>query len=203
MAESGISAKKLISRLNAIAPRYRSVAFEGAMYAKSLQGFWPMREFQKLVDKHGAQIAIGLGWAVAERDLHVSSYCSRVPKEHRTKVLDGMGFWYAMNQRRNTIRNQEYPAHLGLRQRLGFDRGVGRAVWYITNGKLDKILTIFSHFPDKRKGNLWQGIGIASTYVGGCTSDQVKELKIAAGPYRNRINKGIRQALLSMEEAQS
>jgi hypothetical protein len=203
LGESGLKIKEVLIRLAEFEPRYRSVAFEGAAFGVGKnRKLMTLAKFMYKADKrHATQLAIGLGWAVAHHDLDVGSYSDMVAKEIRIKVLDGMGFYFSMHQRREIIRKQEVPAHINSRQRPGFDQGVGRAIWYITEGEIDKVVTIFNHFPEDRRANLWQGIGVASTYVGGCSDELITELKMASGNYRTRFNKGIRMAKESMRKA--
>lgn len=198
MAESGLSLEELISKLNDFEPRYRSVAFEGASMGVALSNWKSWAEYANRAKKHNTQVHIGLGWAVAEKQLNLPSTLSQIEPEMHVKVLDGIGYWNGLFQRRTTIRTQQIPENITLEYQAGFDQGLGRAIWYITRGEVDKVANIINHFSEERKPNLWQGIGVALTFVGGCSDELITELKFAAGEFRLNFEKGIEAAEASM-----
>ncbi|MCF8460314.1 MAG: DUF1702 family protein [Flavobacteriales bacterium] len=225
LAESGLSLDELISKLNDFEPRYRSVAFEGASMGVALTDWKSWAEYAKRAEKHGTQVHIGLGWAIAQPpkspeggtssplnppkgdlasppQLDLASTLSQIEQELRVKVLDGVGYWHGLFQRRATIRTQQIPEFITAEYQAGFDHGVGRAIWYITKGEVDKVANIISHFSEDRRPNLWQGIGVALTFVGGCPDELIAELKSAAGKFRLNLEKGIEAAEGSMRRAQ-
>jgi hypothetical protein len=65
------------------------------------------------------------------------------------------------------------------------------------------VVNIINHFSEDRKANLWQGIGVASTYVGGCSDEVIAELKSASGEFNKNFKKGIEAAEGSMRLANS
>lgn len=201
MAESGLSLDELNSKLNSFEPRYRSVAFEGASMGVALTNWnnWPV--YAKRAEKHATQVHIGLGWAIAEKQLNLASTLSQIEPELHVKVLDGVGYWHGLFQRRATIRTQQIPEFITAEYQAGFDQGVGRAIWYITKGEAAKVVNIINHFSEDRRPNLWQGIGVASTYVGGCSDELMIELKSAAGEFKSNLEKGIEAAEESMRKA--
>jgi len=202
LAESGISIDGLIAELNKFEIRYRSVAFEGASMGVSLTNdFEIWKNYAKLAEKHATQVYIGLGWAIAEKQLNLPSYLAQIEPELQVKVLDGFGYWNGLFQRRATIRTQQIPVEITLEFQSGFDQGVGRAIWYTTKGEVDKVLNIFNHFSKDRIANLWQGIGVALIYVGGCSNELTAELKSASGEFKINLEKGIEAAEGSMQLA--
>lgn len=204
LAESGISIDALINELNKFEIRYRSVAFEGASMGIALTSdFGTWKAYAKASEKHATQVHIGLGWAIAEKQLDLTSTLSLVEAEMQVKVLDGFGYWNGLFQRRTTIRTQQIPENILPEFQAGFDQGVGRAIWYITKGEVDKVLNIINHFAEERRANLWQGIGVALTYVGGCSDELISELKSAAGEFKANLEKGIEAAEGSMRLASS
>ena len=204
LAESGVSINELISELNRFKPRYRSVAFEGASMGVALTtDFETWKSYGNMAEKHATQIHIGLGWALAEKQLDLASTLSEIEAEMQVKVLDGFGYWNGLFQRRATIRMQQIPENIIPEFQAGFDQGVGRAIWYITKGEVDKVLNIINHFSEDRRPNLWQGIGVASTYVGTCSDELLAELKTASGEFKMNLDKGIGAADESLRKAQS
>ncbi|MCF8277991.1 MAG: DUF1702 family protein [Flavobacteriales bacterium] len=210
LAESGIAINELIVELNKFDIRYRSVAFEGASMGVALTNdLETWKAYSKASEKHATQVHIGLGWAIAqgqppkspEGGLDLASTLSQTETEYHVKVLDGYGYWNGLFSRRLTIRSQSIPENITPEFQAGFDQGVGRAIWYITKGEVDKVLNIINHFPENRRANLWQGIGVASTYVGGCSDELIAELKSAAGVFKMNFERGIEAAEGSMKEA--
>jgi enediyne biosynthesis protein E3 len=202
LAESGISIDALINELNKFEIRYRSVAFEGASMGVALTSdFETWKAYAKASEKHATQVHIGLGWAIAEKQLDLTSTLSLAEAEMRVKALDGFGYWNGLFQRRATIRTQQIPENITPEFQVGFDQGVGRGIWYITKGEVDKVLNIINHFAEERRANLWQGIGVALTYVGGCSDELMAELKTASGEFKMNLEKGIEAAEGSMRKA--
>lgn len=202
LSEHEHSLDELLSKLNAFEPRYRSVAFEGASMGFALaHNFETWKQYAKTAEKHATQVHIGLGWAIAEKQLDLPSYLDQIEAELQVKVLDGFGYWNGLFQRRATIRTQQIPGNVTAEFQAGFDQGVGRAIWYITKGDVAKGVNIINHFAEERRGNLWQGIGVASTYVGGCSDELIAELKSASNEFKMNLMKGIEVARESMRRA--
>jgi len=200
LAESDISLDKLIVELNQFEPRYRSVAYEGASMGVSIVRDDGWRSFRAKSEAHVTQIHIGLGWAFAEQEWPIDKELHHVESEYRSKVLDGFGYWHGLFRRRLTIRTQTIPEVISTDNLSGFDQGVGRAIWYISKGEIEKLLNIINHFSEERKPNLWRGIGVASTYVGGCLEEHFLELRTAADKIKSELEKGFEMAEKSMKK---
>lgn len=199
LSEQELGLDELISKLNQFEPRYRSVAFEGASMGVALQNsIETWKVYAKQTEKHATQVHIGLGWAIAEQQLDLASTLSEIASEMRVKVLDGFGYWHGLFRRRLTIRTQQIPENITPEFQAGFDQGVGRAIWYATKGDVAKMLNIINHFTENRRANLWQGIGVALTYVGGCSDELMAELKTASGEFKMNLENGIEAAEGSM-----
>ena len=202
LSEQELGLDELISKLNQFESRYRSVAFEGASMGVALQNSMKTwRTYAKTSLKHATQVHIGLGWAIAEQELDLASTLSQIEPDLQVKVLDGFGYWHGLFRRRLTIRTQSIPENITSEYQAGFDQGVGRAIWYISKGEVQKVVNIIDHFSENRRANLWQGIGVASTYVGGCTNELITELKSVAGEFKLNFEKGIEAAEKSMKTA--
>ncbi|MDP6909763.1 MAG: DUF1702 family protein [Flavobacteriales bacterium] len=201
LGEQGLPLDELISKLNETEARYRSVAFEGASMATVIDRKEEWQSFLERAEKHATQIHIGLGWAIAELELDLPSTLSEIVPEMQVKVLDGYGYWNGLFRRRLTIRTQQIPKEITSEHQAGFDQGVGRAIWYIAKGNIEKASNIINHFSEDRKSNLWRGIGVASTYVGGCSDELILELKRVAGDFKSKFETGMAAAEESMQIA--
>lgn len=204
LSEQELGLDELVSELNKFEPRYRSVAFEGASMGVALaNSLETWKVYSEKTAKHATQVHIGLGWAIAEGQLNLASTLSDITPQMQVKVLDGIGYWNGLFQRRATIRTQQIPENITPEYQAGFDQGVGRAIWYATKGDVAKVVNIMNHFADDRRPNLWQGIGVASTYVGGCSDELIAELKTVAGEFKLNFENGIESAQVSMKTAKA
>lgn len=202
LSEQEFGLDELIADLNTFEPRYRSVAFEGASMGVALtNSIDTWKVYASKTEKHATQVHIGLGWAVAEGQLDLASTLLEIEPEMQLKVLDGFGYWNGLFQRRATIRTQQIPENITIEYQTGFDQGVGRAIWYATKGDVAKVQNIINHFPENRRPSLWQGIGVASTYVGGCSDELIAELKSTAGEYKLNLKMGRIAAENSIQNA--
>lgn len=204
LSEQELGLDELVAELNKFEPRYRSVAFEGASLGVALNNSietWKI--YAKATEKHQTQVHIGLGWAIAEQELDLASTLSEIDPGFQIKVLDGFGYWHGLFRRRLTIRTQQIPENISAAFQTGFDQGVGRAIWYTTKGDVSKVVNIINHFSEDRRPNLWQGIGVASTYVGGCSDELIAELKSAAEQFKLNFKMGRVAAENSMFKATS
>ena len=204
LSEQELSLEELIAALNSFEPRYRSVAFEGASMGVAIANtLSTWKVFASATEKHATQVHIGLGWAVAEQQIDPAAILPKIQVEYRSKVLEGIGYWNSLFSRRSTIRTQQVPENITSELQPGFDQGVGRAIWYLSKGDLSKLENIIHHFSEERRSSLWYGIGVASTYVGGCSDNLISELKSAAGEFKSNLSKGIESAEESMRIAMS
>ncbi|MFC2175886.1 DUF1702 family protein [Bacteroidota bacterium] len=203
ISELELGLDELVAKLNEFEPRYRSVAFEGASMGVAIQNTidtW--KQYAKAAEKHTTQVHIGLGWAIADQQNDLTATLSKIDPELQVKVLDGYGYWHGLFQRRSTIRTQAVPENITPEFQAGFDQGVGRAIWYVSKGEIDKVVNIINHFTEARRASLWQGIGVASTYVGGCADELIAELKSAANEFKSNLETGISAAEKSIRKAQ-
>ena len=204
LSEQELGLEELISELNKIEPRYRSVVFEGASMGVALaNSLETWKTYANATMEHQTQVHIGLGWAIAEQQLDLPSILSHIEPDLQLKVLDGYGYWHGLFRRRLTIRTQEIPKNIAIGFQSGFDQGVGRSIWYATKGDVAKVLNIINHFSEERRPNLWQGIGVAATYVGGCSGTHQDELRSVARPYSANFDDGVSHATLSMQRSLS
>lgn len=180
---------------------YSSVAFEGAAMGLALRDVSEWDAFlNNEAAKHAVQVHIGLGWALAEMQHPMRLHADWNDPD---SVLDGYGYYHGLFRRRLTIRTQGIPSTLETDQLPGFDRGVGRSLWYISKGDLDQVLLMVSAFAPGRQPQLWLGVGIAAAFVGGCSEVQAKALSEAAGMHRASLRQGAERAYQSRVLAQT
>src|SRR5262249_8194469 len=51
--------------------------------------------------------------------------------------------------------------------------GVGRALWFVSGGSVPDVIGLVSTLPVSRHGDIWSGIGLAMTYAGPVSSNEI------------------------------
>ena len=171
----------LIEELNRYPYIYRSIAYESASYkigTDSLLNKNDLREWNEYCSKsekcHRNHIFIGLGWSFAKTNLHPEKYLDN--QLSSALIHDGMGYYYALFKGRNTVKKGLVPDDISDNYVSSFLAGVGRRLWYVSKGNLDRLASFLAEFDSNHHQYLWFGIGIASTYVGGISRECVVQL---------------------------
>ncbi|OFZ56688.1 MAG: hypothetical protein A3D92_00280 [Bacteroidetes bacterium RIFCSPHIGHO2_02_FULL_44_7] len=151
---------------------------------------------EKYHAKHGSQIHVGLGWAIAECSLLTCSIFSSLPSEFQWRVWDGFGYYSGLFKRRETVRQQNYPLNFNSEWSSAFDQGLGRCFWYLSQANAARTASMVHLFQQERHSDLWRGIGLAMSYVGGVDTFVVHELLQKAGVHQSSVRCG---ALIAME----
>lgn len=142
-----------------------------------------LRLWAKLLSQHkehATQIYIGLGWALAQERKRWNSYLEDLNPIYTWRVVDGYGYYDGFFRRRKVFQGS-YPEGLTEEALSVYMQGLGRSLWYTSKGEVTKLLSLLNKLPQVQLPNLWRGIGIASTYVGG------EELKMGVPTLRNAI----------------
>jgi enediyne biosynthesis protein E3 len=196
-AHNTATLQELISLLEKQPPEYRSVAYEGASFELALTDLtrdgnltvW--KEFKTISEKHPFHVDIGLGWAFAKAEIIPTSYLQPLSQMHRSMVLDGIGYYYGLFKGRATLKNKIMPTGIGQETRHGFDQGLGRRLWYMAKGKVREAVNLLEGFSAARHPDLFRGIGIACSYVGGNGRTSLLELFERSGEHREELENGI------------
>ena len=168
---------------------YLSVAYEAAAAAianedliKHDKNFSLWKLFcSEFCNLHGSQIHVGLGWALAELNITDLGFINTFEPQWKWRVVDGFAYYSGLFKRRDTIRNQQKPDFFKSEDSHAFDQGLGRSLWYLSNGDTDRLMGFLVLFSESRLSDLWRGIGLASTYVGGLNSALINTLVILSG----------------------
>ena len=177
-------------------PEFRSVAYEGASMALALKDLtnnnslklW--KELLGVSQNHAGQIHIGLGWAIGEARPQDLFFINSIDPKIEFRVWDGCGYYDGIFRQRQTIKNQTRQEYIHEKDYKAYDEGVGRSVWYNCKGDPIKVLAMIQAFPSSRQADLWRGVGIACTYVGGSDESVLKELFTLAEKYSVQLSIG-------------
>jgi hypothetical protein len=189
--------EELVPRLNQVELSMRSYAYEGA--AMGLTGLDCILPWKKQLRaymrgpaaSHIYMVHIGAGEALARLRRKPEPFIARL--EDRVLcwlVMDGYGFHEGFFAPRRTVDEQRMPAHLSAYAARIFDQGVGRSLWFTCGAQVERIARRIAAFPASRQADLWVGMGVACTYVGGVERADIERLQQAAGSYASRLAMG-------------
>ncbi|HRG90192.1 MAG TPA: DUF1702 family protein, partial [Chitinophagales bacterium] len=119
----------------------------------------------------------------------------------RYRVFDGYGYYEGIFRRRRSILNHMKIQVDDAVASGALDQGVGRSLWYNSRGVFDDAQTTLESFAPERLPDLWRGLGIAITYVGGSTEDALRDMFSKAGAYQTQLATGAAMALISRHYA--
>jgi hypothetical protein len=186
---------ELESRLNLMEPELRGFGYEGATMAYTILDMMKGGRGHRTRDllrgpgePHVFLTYIGIGFAMSHLprplwrnvvpDLEGSPY-------HPTMAwlaVDGYGFDLAYFKTRRYVQRQQRPApypFLGAPEYFhrAVDQGIGRALWFIHAAQVAQVSAAVREFAPERHADLWSGVGLASTFAGGCSADDLVALR--------------------------
>ncbi|GLV53920.1 hypothetical protein KDH_07710 [Dictyobacter sp. S3.2.2.5] len=189
--------EELIPRLNRVPQDMRSYAYEGAaMGLTGLDCLLPRKQhLNAYIAGPGAphiyMVHIGAGEALALLRRKPEPFMARMDDPVLCwLVMDGYGFHKGFFSRRRYVDKQVVPAYLSSYARRIFDQGLGRSLWFLEGANIKRIAAAIAAFPADRQADMWVGIGVACTYVGGVGRSTVEALQRAAGPYAPQVAMG-------------
>lgn len=198
--EVTINQNELVEKLNSYDPEFRSVAFESAFVSIVSSDFqknegveaekWKpfFTDFKSLYE---AQLVVGFGWALAVNQKNPADFLDRFDPLAAMWILDGYGYYHALLRSRTTVHNLQIPDAVNEALLFAFDQGLGRGLWYLCKGDLEKLRTMLEKFPEERRPDLWRGIGTASAFVAGIDAAKYMELKHLAGNDYKQLIAGV------------
>lgn len=197
VALGDLDLRELSARLDETPLVRRGFAYEGAAMALGLlDDAWPRRStrFAAFVDGPGAHhrymLHVGYGWAAA-----------RLPwrrlRLHRERfgllhwlVVDGYGFHEAYFRAARTVAQHRVPRALRGYARRAFDQGLGRGLWFVNGADVERVATCVGGFPADRQPDLWSGVGLAVTYAGGASPEELRWLHARADEHGAHVAQG-------------
>lgn len=199
--EWGIDARdqwEVERRLAMVEPEVRGFAYEGATMAFTVldtMGRRGTRTRDLLLGPGRPHIFlayIGIGFAMA-----------RLPRPLWKKVLPDLAgspyhptmSWLAVDGYGFDKAYFDTPRHIGRQEPLkpypwqgtpeyfprGVDQGIGRALWFIHGARPEGVITAVNAFAERRRSDLWSGVGLAATFAGGCDHAGLTTVRAAAG----------------------
>ncbi|MBK7147229.1 MAG: DUF1702 family protein [Bacteroidetes bacterium] len=187
---------------------FRSIAYESASMQCALADIKQQHNllhWLRFLDLHKAahatQIYIGLGWALAQEHWPPEEFLVLCDGVDVAKVADGYGYYEGMFRRRKSILQQHQWSYANEVIIKHYDAGLGRSMWYAAQGNFDSAQQTIASFAINRQPDLWQGLGTAISYVGGCSADYLKHILHVAGPYGSNLVQGARSVVQSRKQS--
>lgn len=195
--------------LENVEPEFRSVAYEGIAMGLALGDLMDgtvLRRWSSFVSVsdpcYAPHIHVGLGWAIAKQKLSSLMFLNAMNPLLRHRVLDGHGYYdgifkprkLAFGQRPESIERENFQA---------YDQGMGRSLWYSNNGQIQKVVKMIQDFCSTRHADIWRGIGIACTYVGGCCKTMLNEMLSVSAKHKIQLMAGAALAVKARIETNS
>jgi enediyne biosynthesis protein E3 len=198
---------ELVKLLENTDREFLSVAFEGASMEIALTDFAEdpsMKSWLSYLDlckHHAAQIFIGLGWAVAQEKKTDLNFVNTLEPGMLFRMWDGCGYFDGILRQRQVVKNLSRLDYIPEKDVRAYDQGLGRSIWYSTKGNPSRSSEFISGFPPARQPDLWRGIGIATSYVGGFNKEMLYDLLSLSG--HHKVQLGIGAAMVAKSRIQA
>lgn len=199
---------RLATRLAAVPAENAGFAFEGAAMALALMDAltpWRRDRWRAFVagagSAHVYMVHVGVGWAAARLGGPIERFMRGRDPLLRWLVLDGFGFHEGYFHWPQSIEAHRRPPRLAGYERVAFDFGLGRSLWFVDASEPDRIERTIAGFDADRHAALWSGVGLASAYAGGVERAVLESLRTRAGAYLPNVAQGVAFAAKARERA--
>jgi hypothetical protein len=198
---------ELLAILGKTEKKILPVAYEGAAMTMALKDFssgesisnW--KTFLEASKPFACQIYIGMGWAVGQEKKTDLPFMDELNRNMQFRVWDGCGYFDGIFRQRQTIKGQNRLEHIEEKNYQAYDEGLGRSLWYSCKGEENKLPELVQQFSAERHSDLWRGIGIACSFVGGFEETTLKALISLAEEHT--IQLGIGTAMVAKSRIES
>jgi hypothetical protein len=190
--------------LEAIPVRFRGFAYEGAAMGFAVRDGLPMgrhdhvtRFLEGRAKEHVYMVYVGIGWAMARIPRFRWPSADDMDPMLRWLVLDGYGFHQAYFKTEKYINQQYQEPHFPWPAGgpewyadQAIDQGIGRAMWFIGGTDPELVATMIEKFPESRRNDLYSGAGLAATYAGGVSEQELLTFRDRSGSYLPMVAQG-------------
>jgi enediyne biosynthesis protein E3 len=198
------------ARLERLERPYRGFAYEGAAMGLAILDVLSLRRHDRIArfiagpaQRYAHAAHIGLGFALTRAPRGRWRLIESADPLLRWRVLDGYGFAQAFFRTDRYVHAQyqepDFPWPKGYPDyaNRGIDQGIGRALWFIGGASIPHVTGLIGGFPESRQPDLWSGTGLAATYAGGATEQELQSLRERSGPFRAHLLQGSALAALT------
>lgn len=202
-AEAGRAAEAT-GPLERVPAEFRGFAYEGAAMAFAVRDALSLGRRRHVAEflageggRHVYMAYVGVGWAMARLPRLLWSTLHNGDPLLRWLALDGYGFhqayFHTARYVHQAYRHRYFPWPADHRTEYAtrvIDQGVGRATWFVAGADPRQVVRLFEGFAEERRPDLYAGAGLAATYAGGATREELDWFRDAAGPYRAEVAQG-------------
>src|SRR5262249_2089269 len=167
---------------------WRGFAYEGAAMALALLDYFTFGRRNRLAgflrgpgDAHKYMVHVGAGWALARMPARIGPSLRGLDPMLRWLSIDGLGFHEGYFHWNKCVDGEARKRRRSGYEARAFDQGLGRSLWFVEGGDVDRIQQRICGFHELRRGDLWSGIGLACAYAGALSDQQLVRLRSAAG----------------------
>lgn len=186
----GGSLADIMTRVDLVPAPLKGYAHEGvAMGLTGLDCVMPGKSrFREFLagpgDAHVYMAHIGAGEALARLRHRPEPFLARLDDPVlRWLVMDGYGFHQGFFSRTKYVDRQDVPRFLSPYARRVFDQGVGRSIWFTEGADAARVAARIGAFSPERHADLWLGIGVGCSYVGGVSRQEIEQLRESCVPH--------------------
>lgn len=193
---------EVIATISEMPEQYRPFAFEGAATGVAIiDSITPFSQrAHDLITGSAARYNLTMyaGAGLAMGRIPKRRWAKIFPKhrDSRWAALDGYGFHNAFFRTDEWIgshcTDNNLPSWMGNPSPLHrvIDQGVGRALWFLSGGAIDRVAETIQSFDPARQGDLWDGIGLAAAFAGGVDAESLAEMLGQVPEFRTRLAAG-------------
>ncbi len=200
-------------QLAAIGDEQSGFAFEGAAMGLALLDGLTIGPATRLRDflraegqQHVYMVFVGVGWAAARLPWYrhrVTRYIDQFDPLLRWLVVDGFGFHHGYFNHHTAIGRQMLPNGVFGYARQAFDQGLGRSLWFVAGGDVGRIRDCIEAFDERRRPDLYGGIGLACAYAGGVDDCEIERLAASSVEYVPQLAQGAAFAAKARQRAEN
>lgn len=202
------SADELSAALNRVPNESCGFAFEGAAMALALLDFltpWRRNRFNRFLEgtgePHAYMLHVGMGWAMARLPVNARKARLKLNPLLGWLCLDGYGFHEGFFRWPRYVNGQTPPGFLKNYEKRVFDQGLGRSLWFIDGGDVERIPKTIRDFQAERRADLWSGVGLACVYAGIVPPDALRMLRESSGSHCSALAQGAAFAAKARQRA--
>ncbi len=202
------SVEELVKMLYRVEAELNGFAYEGAAMAMALLDQltpWNRKRLGSFLEgageRHLYMVHIGAGWALARLKRPVGRYLKNRHPVYRWLVMDGYGFHQGYFHWRRFIEQRELQPGLSGYEARAFDQGLGRALWFVSGADVDRVVKLAMAFPERRRSDLFSGIGLAAAYAGKPSAAALQQFRALAPAFLNELAQGAAFAAKSRQRA--
>ncbi len=225
-AADSSTAAEAESRIEQLPKQFRGFAYEGAAMGYGVRDGLPFghshhvadfiasqargnRDAQGHIHGHVYMQYVGVGWAMARVPRFTWKKLDAAMPDPllRWLALDGYGFHQAFFKTDKYVHQHyqepnfpwpfEGPSAYADR---ALDQGIGRAMWFVGGAEPSRVADLIDKFPQARRADLYAGSGLAATYAGSATEDELWAFLRRAGSYAPQVAQGSAFAAMARVE---